>query len=366
VSSTLGSPTKTCWKRRSRAGSFSIRSRYSSRVVAPIIRSSPRASIGLSMFPASIEESPVAPAPTTVCSSSMKVMILPSASRISLRTALSRSSNSPRYFAPATIEARSNETTRRPRRESGTSPATTRWARPSTTAVFPTPGSPIRTGLFLVRRASTCTTRRISASRPITGSSLPSRARAVRSTEYLSSADSPPSASAEVTRLLPRASLNALARASVFTPRSVRILRASVWTADRAISRCSVATNWSPNCSARVSASARTRAIPPDIDGWLTEDPWADGSLVIAPRAAASTTCGSTPIEDSSGPTVLSGTISRACSRCTGSAYGLPLVSAVRSAAETASRDLAVSLAVSMRGDSPCQGRTAGASGPCG
>src|SRR3954453_19471098 len=46
VSSTLGSPTNTCWKRRSRAGSFSIPSRYSSRVVAPIIRSSPRASVG--------------------------------------------------------------------------------------------------------------------------------------------------------------------------------------------------------------------------------------------------------------------------------------------------------------------------------
>ena len=59
--------------------------------------------------------------------------------------------------------------------DSGTSPSTIRWARPSTTAVLPTPGSPISTGLFLVRRDSTCTTRRISASRPITGSSLPSR-----------------------------------------------------------------------------------------------------------------------------------------------------------------------------------------------
>ena len=49
-----------------------------------------------------------------------------------------------------------------------------RWARPSTTAVLPTPGSPMSTGLFLVRRDSTCTTRRISASRPMTGSSLPS------------------------------------------------------------------------------------------------------------------------------------------------------------------------------------------------
>ena len=51
-----------------------------------------------------------------------------------------------------------------------------RWASPSTTAVLPTPGSPMSTGLFLVRRDSTCTTRRISASRPMTGSSLPSRA----------------------------------------------------------------------------------------------------------------------------------------------------------------------------------------------
>ncbi|SKU14107.1 Uncharacterised protein [Mycobacteroides abscessus subsp. abscessus] len=75
-----------------------------------------------------------------------------------------------------------------PRRLSGTSPATMRCARPSTMAVLPTPGSPISTGLFLVRRLKTCTTRRISVSRPITGSSLPSRARAVRSVEYFSSA----------------------------------------------------------------------------------------------------------------------------------------------------------------------------------
>ena len=76
VSSTEGSPTKTCWKRRSRAGSFSMCSRYSSSVVAPTMRSSPRASIGLIMLPASMAESPVAPAPTMVCSSSMKVIDL--------------------------------------------------------------------------------------------------------------------------------------------------------------------------------------------------------------------------------------------------------------------------------------------------
>ena len=43
-------------------------------------------------------------------------------------------------------------------------------------AVLPTPGSPIRTGLFLVRRDRTWMTRRISSSRPMTGSSLPARA----------------------------------------------------------------------------------------------------------------------------------------------------------------------------------------------
>ena len=188
VSSTDGSATRTCWKRRSRAGSFSMRSRYSSSVVAPTMRSSPRASIGLSMLPASIAESPPAPAPTTVCSSSMNVMIWPSLSLISERTVLRRSSNSPRYFAPATIAPRSSETSFLFFSDSGTSPFTMRWARPSTTAVLPTPGSPISTGLFLVRRESTWTTRRISWSRPMTGSSLPSRAAAVKSVPNFSSA----------------------------------------------------------------------------------------------------------------------------------------------------------------------------------
>ena len=45
---------------------------------------------------------------------------------------------------------------------SGTSAATIRRASPSTMAVLPTPGSPIRTGLFLVRRERTWITRRIS------------------------------------------------------------------------------------------------------------------------------------------------------------------------------------------------------------
>ena len=55
-----------------------------------------------------------------------------------------------------------------------------RCAKPSTTAVLPTPGSPISTGLFLVRRERICMTRSISMLRPMHGSSLPSSASLVR------------------------------------------------------------------------------------------------------------------------------------------------------------------------------------------
>ena len=216
VSSTEGSPTKTCWKRRSRAASFSTYLRYSSSVVAPIMRSSPRASMGLSMSPAPVEPS-LAPAPTTVCISSMKVMTWPSESVISLSTALSRSSNSPRYLAPATIEEMSRLTTRLSLSDSGTSPSTMRRARPSTAAVLPTPGSPMSTGLFLVRRDSTWMTRRISSSRPMTGSSFPARAAAVRSRPYFSRAWYWSSGFWLVTRWLPRTSRRAASRSSLDT-----------------------------------------------------------------------------------------------------------------------------------------------------
>ncbi len=74
MSCTDGSPTITGWKRRSSAASFSMCLRYSSSVVAPTQRSSPRASIGLSRLAASTAPS-AAPAPTIVCSSSRNRMI---------------------------------------------------------------------------------------------------------------------------------------------------------------------------------------------------------------------------------------------------------------------------------------------------
>ncbi len=227
MSSTVGSPTITGWNRRSSAASFSTCLRYSSSVVAPIVRSSPRASCGLSRLDASTAPS-LAPAPTIVCSSSMNRMIAPPASVTSLRNAFRRSSNSPRYFAPATIPPRSIAITRLLRIASGTSPETIRRASPSTIAVLPTPGSPISTGLFLVRRDNTCITRRISLSRPITGSILPSRARAVRSIPYFSSAWYLPSGFSSVTRCDPRTDLSAARSFASSSPASRSSLPAGV------------------------------------------------------------------------------------------------------------------------------------------
>src|SRR5207248_11271330 len=72
---------------------------------------------------------------------------------------------------------------------SGTWFVAMREARPSTTAVLPTPGSPISTGLFFVRRDRICISRSISVWRPTTGSSLPSED--CRSEEHTSELQSP-------------------------------------------------------------------------------------------------------------------------------------------------------------------------------
>ena len=93
------------------------------------------------------------------------------------------SSNSPLNFAPAIISPRSKENIFFNFKESGTSSFTILKANPSIIAVFPTPGSPIRTGLFLVLRERTWILLLISSSLPITGSSLPFLANLVTSTE---------------------------------------------------------------------------------------------------------------------------------------------------------------------------------------
>ncbi len=68
-------------------------------------------------------------------------------------------------------------------------------------------------GLFFVRRESTWTTRRISESRPMTGSSLPSRAIWVRSVPYSARA-SPPSVGVSEVTLRPARSSSTFASRS--------------------------------------------------------------------------------------------------------------------------------------------------------
>ena len=185
VSSTEGGSTITFWNLRSSAPSFSMYMRYSSRVEAPMHWSSPRARAGLNMLDASSE--PLAPpAPTMVCISSMnRITSLFFSS--SFMMAFIRSSNWPRYLVPATKAARSRETTRLSNNTLDTLRCTMRRARPSTMAVLPTPGSPIRIGLFFLRRDRICDTLSISSSLPTMGSSVPISARRVMSLPKLSS-----------------------------------------------------------------------------------------------------------------------------------------------------------------------------------
>ncbi len=94
---------------------------------------------------------------------------------------LSLFSNSPRNMDPATTSARSRLKIFLSSKISGTSRLLMARARPSTIAVFPTPASPISTGLFLVRLANMDVIRSISAFLPTTGSIFPAAAFLVRS-----------------------------------------------------------------------------------------------------------------------------------------------------------------------------------------
>ncbi len=159
-------------------------------VVAPTNWSSPRAKAGLIMLPASIPPSAL-PAPTISWISSIKRMtsFLDWSSLINCSILCS---NWPRIPVPCTRETTFNEMIFLSCNLAGTEPSTICWANPSTTAVLPTPASPIKTGLFLVLLFKISITRAISWSRPITGSILPRLARAVKSVPYWSRRERPP------------------------------------------------------------------------------------------------------------------------------------------------------------------------------
>ena len=184
-----GSSTKMGWKRRSRAGSFSMCFLYSAHVVAATVLSSPRASAGLRRLAASpVPAAP--PAPMRVWASSINRRMGRGESLTAWITRFRRSSNAPFTLAPAWSRARSSARRSVSRSASGTSPSTMRRASPSTTAVLPTPASPTNIALFFRRRRRTSVIWRISRSRPKTGSISPARARAV--TSVVNSSSGPP------------------------------------------------------------------------------------------------------------------------------------------------------------------------------
>ena len=164
----------------------------------------------------------------------------------------------------------SSAITLRSRSDSGTSPSTIRWARPSTIAVLPTPGSPISTGLFFVRRERTWITRRISSSRPITGSSLPSSAARVRSLPNFASDSYCSSAFSVVARCEPRIWATTSAIAFFVAPLERSASPADeLWPAS-ASSRCSVVMNSSRISRASCSAARSTARTSGSVVGSAT------------------------------------------------------------------------------------------------
>ena len=143
-----GSSTTISWNLLLRAASFSIYFWYSSKVVAPISLIFPLERSGFSIWAASFWSCP--PAPMMVWSSSINRMILLVGSVASSRIDFILDSNSPLYFVPATRVPMSNRKTLFPISFSGTFPMLILWTSPSTIAVFPTPASHIRRGLFLL------------------------------------------------------------------------------------------------------------------------------------------------------------------------------------------------------------------------
>ena len=217
-------------------------------------------------------------------------------------------------------------------------------ASPSTIAVLPTPGSPINTGLFLVRRDNTWITRLISSSRPITGSSLPLRASSVRSFAYFSSDWYFASGFWSVTRCVPRTPCRAFKMASCVAPNDASSNCApSFFCTANASSRCSVETYSSLKFSASLKACSITFDNTADIFGCAFE-PLTLGSLLTASCAFMRTCAAGTSARSSSGIRMPSLSCSKADNKCSGSTSGLPFSSASELAACTASCDFTVNL----------------------
>ena len=158
-----------------------------------------------------------------------------------------------------------------------------RCANPSIIAVFPTPGSPIKTGLFFVRLESTCTVRLISSSRPMTGSSLPSRAMAVKSCAYLFSASNWSSELALSAVRPLRRELTASFNWRSVTPASSRYPATSLFLASTMACKIrSIVTNLSPDFSAKFKALSMIFARSLERRSCPAPGPSTAGNLEIA------------------------------------------------------------------------------------
>jgi hypothetical protein len=138
------------WKRRASALSFSMYLRYSSSVVAPMHWISPRASAGLSTL-AGVDR------PFGAAGADQRVQFVDEQDRVLGAADFVHHRLDP--FLELAAVLRAGDHHRQVEHDdplvgssSGTLPSTTRWAKPSTMAVLPTPASPSSTGLFLVRR----------------------------------------------------------------------------------------------------------------------------------------------------------------------------------------------------------------------
>ncbi|MNZ82281.1 hypothetical protein D3C78_1009750 [compost metagenome] len=189
--------------------------------------------------------------------------------------------------------------------------------------------------------------RRISSSRPITGSSLPSSARLVMSTVYLSSAWRDSSAFGSLTASPPRRLLMAFSSACLLTPWASSSLPRRVPLSSAASSTSSLEMYWSPFCWARRSAWLSRRARSCDmftspVGFWIFGR--SSSALASAWRRAAM----SKPTCISSGRIEPPCCSSRADIRCSGSMALLSRPTASDWASERASCSLLVKRSIRM------------------
>ncbi len=177
----------TGWNRRSSAASDSMYLRYSSNVVAPMHCKSPRASSGLIIELKSSEPS-AAPAPTSVCNSSMKRITSRAAAPDFVQNLLDAA-----FEFAAVLRAR-DERTEREREHAFVAQRLRNVARRRCVAPNLRRSRSCRRRVPRpTRDCSCCAAReskrrvRLPSSRPMTGSSLPLRARSVRSRENAAS-----------------------------------------------------------------------------------------------------------------------------------------------------------------------------------